>query len=80
MKTLRNKVAQKRRQEEALVRQAATRSPQAQLAHLDSLGIVAAKERAKLAKRIRKGMEKAFAATPEELGGAAVSQANFQKA
>jgi hypothetical protein len=54
MKTDQNKVAQARRQEGALDRQARARSPEAQLAHLDAKGFIAKKERAKLAKRLAK--------------------------
>jgi hypothetical protein len=54
MKTDQNKVAQARRQEGALDRQARARSPEAQLQYLDTKGFAAKKERAKLAARLAK--------------------------
>jgi hypothetical protein len=58
MKTDQNKVAQERRRAGALERQAAVRTPEAQLQYLDTKGFTATKERAKLAARIAKAAAK----------------------
>lgn len=59
------------------------RTPEEQLKLLDAAGLVAAKERAKLAKRIadrqRKAAEALMTATPKELGEAAVKGAKKNK-
>jgi hypothetical protein len=73
----RNKERRAERQAQAAAR--TPRSPQEQLKHLDALGLVAAKERAKIALRQRKAYEKAFNASPKELGEAAVAAAKKGK-
>ena len=49
-----------------IVREANKRTPQQQLAHLDKMGLVAAKERAKIARKLQK---EADAATQNKKGG-----------
>lgn len=51
-------VMESRRARAETVKAANTRTPQEQLAHLDKLGLVAKKERAKIAKKLQKQAEK----------------------
>lgn len=73
------------RQERAKARQeiSSKRTPEEQLKLLDAAGLVATKERAKLAQRIadrqRKAAEDLMKATPKELGEAAVAGAKKPK-
>ena len=50
-------VLESRRARAATVQAANTRTPQEQLAHLDKMGLVATKERAKIAKKLKKEAE-----------------------
>ncbi len=56
--TLTKAVRETRNARAEIVRNANKRTPQEQLAHLDKLGLVAAKERAKIAKKLAKAVEK----------------------
>ncbi len=48
-----------RRERAVAIQEANKRTPQEQLAHLDKMGMVAAKERAKIAKKLKKEVEAA---------------------